>query len=115
MARSITGSAVDVSRAALTRPARAPATTAPQTTGQAQVGRLTAVVRAAALIVDIDILLHPRGRSGRFPFHCDRSPGSGSALASPSRVRHPVALRGLLPGHSGGTAPDSHRLPVRNG
>src|SRR2546422_9212977 len=31
---------------------------------QAQVGRLTAVVRAAAVIVDIGVLLHPRGGTG---------------------------------------------------
>src|SRR5205085_7749988 len=37
-------------------------------------------------MVDIDVLLHPRGRSGCLPLHCGRSPGSGSALASPSRA-----------------------------
>src|SRR2546423_9577452 len=53
---------------------------------QAQVGRLTAVVRAAVLIVDIDNLLHPRGRSGCLPLRGrGNKPRVAAGLLAPDR------------------------------
>ncbi len=41
-----------------------------------------------------------------------RSPGSRiSLLTAPSRRHPPVVSAAFVPGHSGGSAPDSHRLP----
>ena len=41
-----------------------------------------------------------------------RSPGSRiTLLTAPSRRRAPVVMAAFVPGHSGGSAPDSHRLP----
>src|SRR5690349_7395799 len=62
-------------------------------TSQAHTGGLTAVVRAAALIVDIGEPPPSSWRNGWAPFHCGRSPGSGSTLASPSRAGGPSGMR----------------------